>query len=150
MNVDAAINDKEDRFGIGVVARNDVGEVLFAASKTLWPVSTVERAEIEAFLWAVELAKMHQWLHVTLEGDAQVVVHALQQKLTRSFHNQVLIDNVLASSAGRISFSFNFCYREANRVAHRLAKWASMNICSSVWLNSGPSWIDDFVFSDLS
>lgn len=35
LNVDAAVNSKENRIGVGVVARNDKGAVLLAASKTL-------------------------------------------------------------------------------------------------------------------
>lgn len=60
INVDTAVNTQEDRFGLGVVARNSDGAIMLAASKTMWNFHSVERAEIEGFLWAVELIKEQQ------------------------------------------------------------------------------------------
>lgn len=45
------------KFGLGVVARNSQGVDLLAGSKTSCPFISVEIAELQAFLWAVELAK---------------------------------------------------------------------------------------------
>lgn len=57
VNVDAAINEINNKIGLGVVARNEDGAVLFAASKTHWPFVSVEYAELEAIQWAVDLLK---------------------------------------------------------------------------------------------
>lgn len=111
VNVDAAVNMKEDKFGIGVVACNDAGEVLLAASKTLWPFVSVERAELEAVQWFMELIKDHQFIIVMVEGDSQNVMKALQRITTRGFHNQVLVDNILAASSTLDHISFSFCFR---------------------------------------
>jgi ribonuclease HI len=148
--VDAAVNQKEDRGWLGMVVRNADGAVLMAAARTSWPLVDVERAEIEAFKWATELVKENNWNHVLLEGDASNVVNALQKKLTRSLHNQVLVDNTFYMLSNVHSHSFSFCYREANQVAHRLARWATSSVCSRVWHDGGPSWITDIVMSDLS
>lgn len=150
INVDATVNMRDDKLGAGMVARNDSGNVLIAASKTMWPFSSVERAELEAIQWTMEIIKEHQWNNVIVEGDAQNVIKALQRRLNRSFHNQVIADNIVAASADIEHVSFSFCFREDNNVAHRLAKWASSSVCSSVWLNGGPPWIADIVLSDLS
>lgn len=85
VNVDAAVNEQDERIGIGIVARDESGKVLYAASQTLWPFSTVERAELEAFDWAVKASLQHQWHNIVVEGDAQTVVHALQGKISRAF-----------------------------------------------------------------
>lgn len=110
INVDAAINEKEDRFGMGLVVRDVSGSVLMAASKTKWPFISVERAELDAFQWAVEYVKAHNWSHVVLEGDAQNIIHALQRKITRSFHSQIVVDNILSDvvDIDQLSFSFLF------------------------------------------
>lgn len=150
VNVDVAVNSKDDKYGLGMVVRNSEGVVLVAASATKWPFESVERSELEAIQWAIEIIKEHQWKKVVIEGDAQNVTKALKQQIHRSFHNQILVDNILASTAELDNVSFSFCFREANSVAHRLAKWASSGFCSSVWLNGGPPWIADIVFSDLS
>lgn len=74
VNVDAAVNKTENRIGIGVVARDIEGLVIMAASKTMWPFIGVERAELEAFYWATQLANERHWEHIIFEGD---VVDAL-------------------------------------------------------------------------
>lgn len=69
VNVDAAVNEQDDRFGIGIVARDVSGKVIYAASKTLWPFSTVKRAELETFYWAVKVSHRYHWHNIILEGD---------------------------------------------------------------------------------
>ena len=49
VKIDAAVNNKENRIGLGVVARNEAGTVLLVASKTLWPSILMGWAELEAF-----------------------------------------------------------------------------------------------------
>lgn len=85
INVDAGVSLKDDRFGLGLVARNHEGEVILTAAKSVWSFSTVERAKLQAFEWAAELVKEHNWSHVVLEGDAQVAVNALNGKIQRGF-----------------------------------------------------------------
>lgn len=51
-----------------------------------------------------------------MEGDAQVVVNALQGKLSRSAHSQVIVDNIINASARVPRISFSFCFRKANNV----------------------------------
>lgn len=70
------------RGGMGVVARDSAGTVLLSASKSFWPVVHAERAEIEAFTWATGLVKDHNWSKVVIEGDAQIVVKALQGSIS--------------------------------------------------------------------
>lgn len=149
VNVDAAVNIQEDIVGLGVVARNSLGEVCLAASKTVWPFMSVEMAELSAFLWVVEFVKDKSWDSIVFEGDAHSIVTALNGVLSRGLHAQILVDNILVASTKFAHLEFLFCYREANSVVHRLAKWASASICSSVWLDGGPSWISDIVLCDV-
>lgn len=86
-NVDAAVNAKDDRIGVGVVARDDKRVILLTASKTLWPFILVERVEIDAFQWALEIVKEKQWSRVIMEGDDLNVIQAHQGKLSRGIHN---------------------------------------------------------------
>lgn len=126
-----------------------MGTVLLSAARTVWPVVAVERAEIQGFSWAADIVNEKNWSNVMVEGDAQVVVRALQGSISRNLHNQVLIDNVRFQMSKIADHSFSFCFREANNVAHKLAKWATANVCSRVWLNEYPSWISKFVIADI-
>ncbi|XP_057535284.1 uncharacterized protein LOC130813467 [Amaranthus tricolor] len=127
-----AAANKENRIGPVVVTRDDVGTILLAASKTIWTSISVERVELEAFYWAAVYVKGMQCSNVIFKGDAQIVVDALQHKISRDLHNQVHVTNILDLLSNVGSFSFYFCFREANNVAHRLARWASTSICSKV------------------
>lgn len=95
INVDAAVNIKENKFGIGIMARNVADEVMMAAAKTCWPFVSVELAELAAVQWAVELVQDRFLLRVLIEGDAQVVVKALQRKIKRGLHSHVVVDNII-------------------------------------------------------
>ena len=110
INVDATVDFSADRVGIGFVPRNIEGSVLMAASKSVWPFYGVERVEIGGFLWAVQLVKSLVWMHCIFEGDAKVVIEALNGKVSRAAHNQVLIDNILTISSGISHASFVFCF----------------------------------------
>lgn len=98
----------------------------------------------------MHLIKESIWSSAIVEGDAQNVVLALQGKLLRGFHNQIMVENIRAAAVNAHQISFNFCFREANNVAHRLAKWASSSVCCNVWFDGGPPWIMDIVSSDLA
>lgn len=76
---------------------------------------------------------------MVIEGDAQNVVKAFQGKLSRGFHSQVMVDNIMKAASRIDQIEFLFCFREANAVAHRLAKRALAGFCSSIWTDGGPS-----------
>ena len=125
-----------------MVAWSSDGTVVLAASKSVWPYYEAERAKIEAFSWAVELGQTSGWQRCVFEGDAKVVVfEALNGNVSRAGHNQVLIENILAHSKGFKKVFFSFCFREANMVAHHLARWSASSICSCVWSLGGPACI---------
>ncbi|KAL2937746.1 1-deoxy-D-xylulose-5-phosphate synthase [Bienertia sinuspersici] len=69
---------------------------------------------------------------VIIEGDAQVVIHALQLKERRNGHVQLLVDDAHSLYNLFEDFSFNFCFRDCNQVAHRLAKWAACSFTEEV------------------
>lgn len=98
----------------------------------------------------MELVREAGWNRVVIERDAQVVVKALQGNLHRGFQTQVVVDNVIAAASIVDNILFQFYFREANLVVHRLAKWVVSCFCSNIWRDGGPLWISDIVFSDFS
>lgn len=149
LNFDAAVNAPRDRIGLGVVARDAAGTIQLVASGSWSPFTTVEMAELAAAEWAVSLASSKGWSTVEIEGDAAVVIDALNNKKVRSFHSQIMVDNIRSLLSSFQSISFSFCSRDCNSVAHRLAQRASHNICNRVWIYSSPIWISDLVCLDL-
>lgn len=150
INVDGGFSLKEDRHGIGFIARTHEGKVLAAGAKSLWACSSVEEVEARATFWAVQYGIKHGWPNVIIEGDCRCLIEALQVKMSRCFHTQTIVDNCRALSSCLSSLSFLFCYRDSNEVAHRLAKWAKSSACDKVWVDNVPPWLGDALYSDLS
>lgn len=105
--------------------------------------------ELTAVAWAINLAKEHRWRAVKIEGDARLVIEALNGRRAGGLHSQTLINNIKSMLSFFTSISFSFCYRECNEVANRLARWATSNKCNLVWPRSGPLWIEDLVLADI-
>ncbi|CAO2821316.1 unnamed protein product [Amaranthus hypochondriacus] len=121
-----------------------------AASKFSWPFYGVEKAEIDGVLWAVQTPISSGWNNCFFEGDARSVIDALNGKVARAVHNQVLIDNILTFASRIEHASFAFCFREANMVAHRLARWSATSFCDMVWCEGGPTKISYLIVVDSS
>lgn len=80
LNLDASPST-EGCLGLGVVAWNDKGEVLLAATRRIcawWPP---EIAKGKALLFAIKLAKRYGYERVIFESDSQVLVNRLSKAL---------------------------------------------------------------------
>ena len=127
INVGAAVNLEKNRVGLGLVARIADSSVLMAASKSSWAYSGMEHAEIDAFLWAVQFAKVHGWKQSLFEGDAKVIVEALQGSYVAMF---------IIKCWEKISRLFLELSRNLHSgfalgklmVAYRLARWGSTSL----------------------
>ncbi|XP_057250488.1 uncharacterized protein LOC104890183 isoform X4 [Beta vulgaris subsp. vulgaris] len=78
LNVDASIGD-DGWVGMGVVARNDVGEVLFAATRRVKAWRPVEVAEGKALCLAIKLARSHDLQNVIFETDCLTITNRLSR-----------------------------------------------------------------------
>nr|POF20206.1 hypothetical protein CFP56_35992 [Quercus suber] len=68
LNVDAAV--AESSSALAVVARDDKGIASKAWSKIHHPCPPIV-AEVNAILWAAQLAIQERWSHIIIEGDAK-------------------------------------------------------------------------------
>ncbi|CAO2836998.1 unnamed protein product [Amaranthus hypochondriacus] len=148
VNFDAALNCSQDSSGLGVVARDGDGQILLSAARTVAASTEAELAELEAAAWVVQLAVEQGWDNVIVEGDARLVIEALNQERARGFYAQTLVNNIRFMASNLSSIVFSFCFRESNEIANRLAHWASKSNCNSVWIRSCPNWIRDLVLTD--
>ncbi|KAL2902412.1 Uncharacterized protein RDABS01_027494 [Bienertia sinuspersici] len=112
VNFDAAVDETLGGIGVGLVARNSEGEVVLAKAVHLPYRWTTEVGEARAALEAIKVAKECEWDRVVIEGDAQVIINALQRGTMRSSHAQIWTDDALALSSAFTSLSFNVCFRD--------------------------------------
>lgn len=150
INFDGAFSGADDKYGMGVVARDCKGSFLLAGACTGWCAGSAEMVEARAVLWAMALAREHGWSHIMIEADCKMVVEALSGTRMRSFHIQTIIDNCLSFQHEFMTVSFSFCYRDCNKAAHRLAHWAGSGISDETWVNVASVWLGDVLYSDFA
>ncbi|KAG5530541.1 hypothetical protein RHGRI_025480 [Rhododendron griersonianum] len=95
VNVDGAFDKAKGRGGVGVVLRDDKGEVLQMYSIPIHWAHSAEMVEALEFKLAVEEMQRCEGSAFVLEGDAQRVIRMLQQKNQCSANLEVIISDVL-------------------------------------------------------
>ncbi|KAL2927599.1 hypothetical protein RDABS01_019930 [Bienertia sinuspersici] len=122
INFDASINLEWGRVGVGVVAKDAQGEVMYAVSRTISQPWEAKLGEATAALMAVEAACEQGWRKVVIEGDAQTIIRSLNLETMRGGHVQLMVEDILNHCQNFEGFSCKFFYRSCNEVAHRLVK----------------------------
>ncbi|KAJ9135291.1 hypothetical protein P3X46_032494 [Hevea brasiliensis] len=109
-NVDATLFQAMNSSGFAAVLRNDQGAFVRG-------VSLRQMGLREALPWLLDL----QLSHVEVEVDSQLIFYACQSEVEdRSVYGSIIQDcNSLVCQG---MFSFSWVYRDANRVAHFLAR----------------------------
>ena len=124
INFDGAIFTDLNAAGIGVVVRDSVGNPEAALSKRLVCPPSPAIIEALAAFEAVKLAKNLGLTEVEFEGDASVIIAALEDPSA----NLTSYGNIISDTQAEVGtlqwFSFSHVKRKANEVAHVLARKA--------------------------
>ena len=153
-NFDGTVFADMGEADIGVVIRNEFGEVMAALSEKIALPSSVETLELlvarRVVVFAVELGLQQ----ISFEGDANGVIKALSQRdVTHSPVGHLVKDHLvkdfrsIASSLG--TFSLSHTRRQGNNVAHALARRALFSFPLLVWMEDVPPNILHYVLKDF-
>uniref|UniRef100_A0A2N9I5P8 Reverse transcriptase domain-containing protein n=1 Tax=Fagus sylvatica TaxID=28930 RepID=A0A2N9I5P8_FAGSY len=150
LNTDAAVRTSFST--IAVVARDANGFIHSAWSKHI-EVIDPEVAEPSAILWAIQLAKLEDFQNFIVESDSKVPVGCMNGiQAEANWKIAAIVSDVNFLSLDFVSCCFSWVKREANMVAHALAKFAvSFNSDFSCNATSLPSpiretWQRDMLF----
>ncbi|PON50688.1 Ribonuclease H [Parasponia andersonii] len=150
MNVDAAISQDAKSIGVGAIIRNSSGEVMAALAKWIDGCFSSKVTETKALglslLWAKDVGLNLQ----VVESDALTVVQALQTSSICNSEFGALLLDVFSLLFLFHGVCVRHVYRDANRVAHELAKYALRLDDELIWLEDVPPPVLSVVFSDLS
>ncbi|KAF5478245.1 hypothetical protein F2P56_004821 [Juglans regia] len=139
INYDAFVNKEEKKMGIGMTARNHVGEILFSCCVVRKFVGEIEVAETLALWKAMETGAELNLQGVVFEGDAQTIAKAVNSKdVYHGWIDQQVLD-IKEVLSHRPSWSVHSIFREGNNVAHMLAKRAMQRGEESFWMKEIPS-----------
>ncbi|XP_030969974.1 uncharacterized protein LOC115990267 [Quercus lobata] len=121
-NVDGAIFKESNKAGIGVVVRDSQGWVLAALTEKVDGVQDAEVIEALAIRRAIRFAIETSFNCVIIESDSLSVVKAIQDTAEPTCHIGNIIEDVKLLSKTMKSCEFHHTKREANQVAHTLAR----------------------------
>ena len=122
INIDSAFDVAKQTTGWGSVARDNIGEVLFAAAGRLVHISEALHPEATALLHAIHLAEKHGMGRVIFETDCL----GLAQAINSTVHDRSNLGVVFREATYLLPTSFNkwsivHCPRDCNKPAHELA-----------------------------
>ena len=136
-------------YGIGVVIRNDQGQIMGAMSKKLnLPLGAVE-VEAKAFEEGLQLAGDLGLKQVILEGDAQIVTNALLGKCLPPTSIQMIITGARRWRHTVQEWKVSFVRRTGNWAAHYMAQNAKLISDCVVWVEDTPPIIQCQVHRDV-
>ena len=149
INVDGAVFKEQGCIGVGVVIRNDKGEVMGAMSKKIClPLGAIE-AEVKAVEEGVLLAWDLGLKNVVVEGDSLAVTQALNGVVSPAISIQKVSEGILWWLKKFDNWKILHTRRSSNSAAHVMAKEAKSILDSVIWVEDSPPAIADQLLYDV-
>ena len=134
----------------GVVARNGRGSIIDGIS-TKVQCESVLQGEALALREGVCLASQRKMAHVSFESDSQALIKAVNSfPVGCPWEIFPLCKDISSLASEFQSCSFSFVPREANKVAHWIAKAVQHGRIGVHWVSNIPSTLADICAADLS
>ena len=149
LNIDGATFAEDGTAGIGVVIRNDAGLVMDSLYQRIPLPTSIIEVEALAARRAMEFTLELGFDNVTLEGDSEVLVKTLNVGRNTLAHYGNLIVDILFLTSHFSKVQFSFVRRQCNRLAHSLARRASIIQQMSVWMEEVPPDLIPVFLADL-
>ena len=150
VNYDGAYFAEEEAAGIGVVVRNELGQVMASLAEKIAMPPTVESLEALAARRAMVFMEELGLRRAKFEGDSETVVKALSKGCPdRSCIGHIIKDCMSLMGCFQ-TCSFSHVRRQSNGVAHALARRARLSSPLSVWMESVPPDISYLVHVDVT
>jgi len=148
INWDAAVNKKKGYIGVGIIARDCMGQFLGARSFCQKIRIDAKLAETIVALGAVTFSSKASFFDAICEGDAAQVVADINYDPSFLSSTGHFLESIHMEKLGLRSCRFVFVPRGANMAAHTLAKEAICNKNDVCWLEDVPSSISNIVIRE--
>jgi ribonuclease HI len=141
VNWDASLNARNEVVGLGCVIRNNDGVIVGAKCCACMVEADPLLAECMAAYSALNFCKEMGFSKVICECDSLQVVKAICDPSSPYVKIGHFVEAIRKDASEFISCSWFHCYREANVVAHQLAREASSKYLSYSWIEEMPLFI---------
>ncbi|KAK9984138.1 hypothetical protein SO802_033663 [Lithocarpus litseifolius] len=149
VNVDAAVFKEQRCCGIGVVIRNDKGQMMGALCKKITLPWGVLEAEAKAAKTGILLAWDLGLKDIVVEGDSQLVMNALKGSVIPTLAIQKIVEGSQGCLSHFKSWRIAHVRRNNNGAAHLLARNAlSVDGCV-IWVEDTPPVIELQIQNDV-
>jgi len=150
VNVDASFHLDVCAGSAGAVLRDQDGRFLAASTVYIPHVASAVAAEAMAMREGLGLATRYGYSDVIAESDALEVIEACSGEETWWGASSAIYSDCidLVALIGRVSFKH--CPREANEVAHELARSCFIDKISCNWVDEPPSFILGKLVNDVT
>jgi ribonuclease HI len=150
VNVDAAYSFDEGRGSAGAIIRDYKGNFIAASTKNLPFVADPMMAEAYAVQEGLLLAQKFGCNRLIIQSDNMEVVDTMKEGGFSATSAAAIFYDCNIMAAGFVKVSFEHCPREANSVAHELAKDSFQSFSSCTWDDDPPSFILPLLINDVS
>lgn len=150
MNTDAAFDSSLNNGSTGVVIRDDKGGVVAAANHYLNHVVDAQMAEAYALKHGLELAQSLGMNRIQIQTDCLEVVETMKDGGFSANSAAAIYDEVCSTWRDFVDISINHADREANMVAHYLARQAFDFKSSCIWIDECPDFLLGAVARDVT
>ncbi|XP_075665494.1 uncharacterized protein LOC142635175 [Castanea sativa] len=138
LNFDGACFDDGAALGYRVVIRNEKGEVMATLAAKGSAVRDSEEVEVMACRKALKFAIDAGFMEIILEGDNTLVMKTVSQAQQNLLRLGLIYEDIWCLAAGFRSISTNCVRRNANSVAHALARSSRLINDDIVWMEEAP------------
>jgi ribonuclease HI len=135
---------------VGAVLRNSKGEVVAGRYCPLDNLLSPASAEAMALLKGLELIDQLGCKNIACESDSLELVQACNGETDILSPYAAILADCFAIASKIDNISFNHCQREANQVAHQMAKYSYDTKESHAWDGDPPDFILPFIIRDVT
>ena len=150
INCDGARFTRENRAGIRVVIRDSDDMILGSLSKQIPQAYSPLEVEAMAATTAIQFASDLGFQHAILEINSHVIVKALRDDTEFLFAVGLVSDDIRHNASFFNELHYSNVKREANNVAHKLARHTIYVLDFAVWMEDVPSLLFPSVLADIA
>ncbi|GAU20010.1 hypothetical protein TSUD_273450 [Trifolium subterraneum] len=147
-NVDVALVPGSGRTSVGLCFRNNRGQVMAGMTQWQQTVMSSVKGETWALLLAMEEARDKGLDRVQFESDSKVLVEAIHMKRRGNSEFLSIVHDIISFMSSFLNFEVKFIRRQANSVAHTLARaassWSSFHRFENI-----PLYIEHLVVNEM-
>jgi ribonuclease HI len=138
LNVDGSSDAESRTGGAGMILRDDNGEIIFSACRSLNSCSSPLESELAACMEGIALVQQRNGLSLVIEMDCLEAVAMIRCEMEDRSASMFILREIKHLLQCVSEFKIEHIKREQNLVSHVLANKGRVEAMTNLWLCSGP------------